>query len=284
MVRRTLAPCLAVMGLLLLAPATPAVAAPGILDATVNGPVFSARVSLLGLIEAELTIAFEQVQNLSVPSLGVSAQLINPLDPFFLARLPAGGLVGIPLALPVLIKVMPPAGGGLEFTGVATLSLHTHILNFSPTLPLRIFSAPPGGHFTEVTDSAGPGSLRLGNRDPEYGREYAVLVDNRPQQSVAASKLVSLETTFAQAASAIPGPIEADLASRLAAIRTAYVDGDIAQAIEETESFSAAVVEASGTAIPNRWRASGDLTNHAGRLRAGAATLRFSLLGLPGAP
>lgn len=276
--------------LLLVALTAPASAAPGIIDASVSGSVFSARIQLLLLIQADLTISFEGVENLSVASLGVSAELVNPLDPAFLARLPPGGLVGIPVAFPVLIKIAPPPGGGLEFTGVATLSLYTHLLNLSPTLPLRIFSAPTGGPFTEVTDSDGPGSLRIGNRDPEYsnqstyGREYAVLIDFRPIHPVIGDKLNALESRLEQAAGAIAEPVLADLEARLAAIRDAYENGAISEAVEETDGFSAKVVAESGSVIPDRWRASGGLTNHAGRLRAEAASLRYGLLKASGPP
>lgn len=270
--------------LLLVALAVPASAAPGIIDASVSGSVFSARIQLLLLIQADLTISFEGVENLSVGSLGVSAELINPLDPAFLARLPPGGLVGVPIAFPVLIKIAPPPGGGLELTGIATLSLYTHLLNLSPTLPLRMFSAPMGGPFTEVTDSEGPGSLRIGNRDPEYsdgssqGREYAVLIDFRQVHPVIGEKLNALALKLEQAAGTISEPVLADLTARLAAIREAYENGAIAEAVEETDAFSAKVLAESGVAIPDVWRASGDLTNHAGRLRADVAALRYGLL------
>ena len=276
--------------LLLVALAAPASAAPGIVDASVSGSVFSARIQLLFLIQADLTISFEEVEDLSVGSLGVSAAVINPLDPAFLARLPPGGLVGVPVAFPVLIKIVPPPGGGLELTGVATFSLYTHLLNLSPTLPLRLFSAPTGGPFTEVTDSEGPGSLRIGSRDPEYsaettyGREYAVLIDFRQIHPVVGDKLNALESRLQQAAGAITGPVLADLEARLAAIREAYENGAISEAVEETDGFSAKVVAESGEAIPDRWRASGGLTNHAGRLRAEAANLRYALLKAGGPP
>ena len=64
---------------------------------------------------------------------------------------------------------------------------------------------------------------------------------------------------------------------RLSRSRGAYSDGDLADAIAELDGFSNAVQTASGTGIPNEWRAQGGPVNVAGVLRAGADTLRYSL-------
>jgi hypothetical protein len=61
------------------------------------------------------------------------------------------------------------------------------------------------------------------------------------------------------------------------AARAAWTAGNVAQAVQHVEHFADTVRAHSGSAIPDVWRATGDLENVAGLLRSAANTLRFSL-------
>src|SRR5262245_62092956 len=91
--------------------------------ATVNGNSISITISRLG-VSVDLTLTFEDVTALSLANLGLSAQLVNPLDPALRARLPQGTTV----ALPLLLRLEPPVSGGLSFRGVTTIDIHTQNL------------------------------------------------------------------------------------------------------------------------------------------------------------
>src|SRR5262249_54859704 len=126
-----------------------------ILGATVSGNSLSTSVNLLGL-SAQLTLSFENVTGLSLSSLGLSAQLVNPYSPALLGRLPAGVIP----ALPLMLRIEPPSSGPLAFHGIWTLDLHTENLFYVPGTPLRLYSAPLGGDFNDLTVAMGPGSYR----------------------------------------------------------------------------------------------------------------------------
>lgn len=256
---------------LALAAALPA-AGQGIVGATINGNEISVSISLPGGLGADLTIGFEEVTGLSLANLGISARVVNPFTPGFLSRLPSGGV----LALPVVIRIEPPPAGGLEFKGVALLGLHTHNLAYSLGTPLRLFSAPLGGKFEDITAEIGPGSYRARSNKGGFS-EFLIALDLRPINQVINGKFDRLEEMLEDYEDAMPGSVYDDLEARLAAARAAYVSGATLAAIQQIDGFLAAVEAHSGTEIPDVWRSARDVANVAGYLREGATTLRFSL-------
>ncbi len=238
---------------------------------SVSGNTVSIEISLAGL-GADLSVGFEEVSGLSLASLGISARLANLFDPGFWNRLPRGTLP----ALPLIVRIEPPASGGLSFTGVATLEVHTHNLNFAPQTPLRFFAAPLGGTFTDITQGMGSGSYRARANRGGFS-EFMILLDLRSVNQVIASKLDRLDYMLETYEGSISGTVYADLAARLEAIRDDFESGATADAIEGVDGFLAEVEEHSGSDIPNVWRAARDVVNVAGYLREGGATLRFSL-------
>lgn len=230
-------------------------------------------ISLLG---TDVSVSFEDVSNLNLLSLGLSVQLANPLDPAFQARLPAG--TGIS-ALPLILRVEPPVWGGLSFRGVVSLDVHTHLLPYLPASPLRIFSAPLGGQFRDVTGYIGPGSYRARSITGGFS-EFLIVVDLRPINTVIATKVSALEDLLEDYEGAMPGSIYDDLEERLEDIEADIASNDLEDAIDKIDDFLEEVEDHSGGigGIPNVWRAARDRQNVAGYLRAAALTLRFSLV------
>lgn len=260
---------LALVTLLLPVPA----AARGIVDAVVDGNELRAGISLPGGLAADLTISFEQVVGLSADNLGLSAEVVDLLAPDLLARL---GGARIPAGFPVLLRVEPPADGGLSFSGVAAISLHTHNLAFVPDTPLRIFAAHDGGPFEDITESMGMGSYRARGRKGDFS-EFLILADLRPVNAAVAEKLDRIDRILDENGERIAPPALARLDALLSQIRGAHAAGDTRTAIAATEEFLAVVKGNSGAAIPDVWRSARDLVNVAGLLRAAGETLRFSL-------
>jgi hypothetical protein len=248
-------------------------AAQGIVDVVVEGNELRAGISLPGGIGADLTIGFEQVVGLTPENVGLSAALADLTDPDLLARLTQAS---IPAAFPVLIRIEPPADGGLSFSGIASISIHTHNLLFVPNTPLRIFAAPLGGPFEDITESMGMGSYRARGTKGSFS-EFLILADLRPLGAAIGEKLDRLDRVLDENAGRIDPAILAQLTSLAAEIRSAYAAGRTRQAIDKTESFLNLVKSNSGTAIPNVWRSSRDIVNVAGLLRSAGLTLRFSL-------
>jgi hypothetical protein len=259
-----------------------AVSAQGIGNLTISGNQVTATVDLPG-ISADLALTFEQSVGLTAANLGLSAQLLDPHDLSLLSRLPSGVLVTLPAAFPVLVRVQPPPSGGLSFGGIYTLDLHTHNLQLTANCPLRLFSAPDGGPFDDITVNMGTGSYRVRGTKGSFS-EFVIVADARPLAGAVSQKFDALSGLLSTYAAAIPGAVLDDLTHQLQTARAYYQAGDNVDAATTVNGFAATVQRNSGTGIPDVWRASGDLPNVAGRLRAAAGTLSFSLSLAPATP
>ncbi|MGH9362797.1 MAG: DUF6689 family protein [Thermoanaerobaculia bacterium] len=259
---------------LLLLLAAPALRAQGIVDLVVSADTLSARIELPEGIGADLTIAFEKAVGLTADALGLAAQLVDPTDLSLLSRLPSS--VAIPAGFPVLLHIAPPATGGLSFSGVAAVNLHTHNLPFAADTPLRLFRAAAGGGFEDVTQAMGMGSYRVNGTSGGFS-EWMIVTDTRAVDVVINGKFYRLEGLLDAHEALIAPAVHADLVDRLAAAHAAYQAGALVTAIQQVEGLAATVKAHSGTDVPDVWRSAGDLANVAGALRAAADTLRFSL-------
>jgi hypothetical protein len=248
--------------------------AQGIVNLVVQGNEVRAGVSLPLNISADVSITFEQAEGLSAESIGLSAQLVSLTDLQLLGRLRDAS---IPSALPLLIRIEPPNGGGLSFQGVVTIEVHTHLLPFTLNTPLRLFAAQPGGTFQDITASVGMGSYRCRGRKGSFS-EFLVLVDLRSVNRAITQKLDHLDRLLADNEASIDPDVFDDLTALAAQIRSERAAGHTQTAITRTEEFVALVQAHSGDEIPNVWRSARDLTNVAGLLRAAGETLRFSLI------
>jgi len=248
--------------------------AEGIVDLVIQGNEVHAGISLPLNVTADLSIAFEQVEGLSAESIGLSADLVSPTDPQLLSRLQNASIPG---AFPVLIRIQPPAAGGLTFQGVVSIEVHTHLLPFTLNTPLRLFAATEGGRFHDITASVGMGSYRCRGRKGDFS-EFLILVDLRTPNRAISQKLDRLDQILDENEAAIAPGAFAELTDLAAAIRGEHAAGHTQAAITKTEQFVAFVQAHSGAEIPNVWRSARDLINVAGRLRAAGETLRFSLI------
>jgi hypothetical protein len=235
-----------------------------------------AEIIVLG-VGADFSLTFDQPQNLSIASLGLGVQLVNPLDPALRARMPDSAS-NLAVALPLMIKVEPPAARGLAFSNVVELELHTHLLPFSPSSPLRLYKASAGGQFYDITNDIQSGSVRVRGRTGGFS-DFLIVVDLNPISESAEDKFAFLDESVL----AVPdAPLRALLQTDLETARTAYDGDDFAAARVATEQFETRVRANAGTLIPNRWRAQRDLDNVAGDLLTEAGSLRYALIRLGG--
>jgi hypothetical protein len=239
---------------------------------TITGNSITLTISRPGGLSAELSLSFEEVTGLSLANIGLSAEVVNPNDPALLARLPAGAAV----ALPVLLRIEPPVAGGLSFRGIASLGIHTENLQYTPGTPLRLFHAPIGGAFEDMTSYIGAGSYRVRGSSGGFS-EFLIVADTRTVDQVIAGKFDRLEEELDEYAASMPSLLYEDLEARLVAARDDYEHGATLDAIQNVDGFLILVQQHSGAEIPDVWRSARDLQNVAGYLRAEALTLRFSL-------
>lgn len=220
---------------------------------------------------ADLSFTFDDVDGLTAQSLGVSAQVVDLADPLLRARLPDLQSLNLD-GLPVLITVEPPRLGGLSFRRSGRFELHTHLLAYSPGSFYRVFKAPLGGQFRDVTDEIAPGSVRARSR---YGgfSQFLVLADLRETSTVVAEKIAYLRGRI----DALPAGEQAAFDTHLDGVEAAVAAAGYADAIAGIEAISARASARAGSHIPDEWRATRDVVNLAGELIAGAATLKFSV-------
>jgi hypothetical protein len=242
---------------------------------TISGNELTARIELGGGVAADLSITFESVVGLNANALALTATLLDPADAALLSRLPSG--VSLPAGFPVVVRVEPTASSALSFEGVYKLSLYTNNLTLGANSPLRLYRAPSGGAFADMTGFLQAGSVRAGGSGPGFS-EFLVTADTRAIDSVIAAKFDTLQSQLAANSSAIAAAVAADLQQRLNQARSAYDGGSLAAAIDGVNAFGDEVRKQSGAAVPNVWRANGGPTNVAGVLRSSADTLKFSLV------
>jgi len=252
---------------------------PGIAETlvpTISGNELTARIELSGGVTADLTITFEKVVGLNPEALTLTATAVNPGDLSLLSRLPGPGL-SIPAGFPVVVRIEPSASSALSFEGVYKLSLYTHNLTLGANSPLRLYRAPSGGAFSDMTGFLQAGSVRAGGSGPGFS-EFVIAADTRVVNSVITSKFDAVQSQLTANWSSISPAVAADLQQRLNQARAAYTSGALASAIDGVAGFADEVKKQSGAAIPDVWRANGGPVNVAGLLRSGADTLKFSLL------
>ena len=221
---------------------------------------------------AEVSLDFQDASGLSPASLGASAQVVDASDPVLLARLPGSTLTTLTSALPVMLTIEPPATGGLSFRGTGRMEIHTHALPYSVGSFFRVFKAPLGGAFHDVTDEIAQGSVRARTT---YGgfSQFLILVDLRSTSSVIDEKIDFLRAQI----NALPTSERGSLNALLTRAESAIDGADYADAIDAIDDFRTRVQERAGQSIANEWRATRDVQNQAGQLVAGANSLSFSV-------
>mgnify|MGYP000087110894 FL=1 len=250
---------------------------------TGNRAVATIEVSVLGLglVTIEMILDFDQPVNLTASSLGISAGLTSVLD--LVGRI---DLLRVQLALPIMITVEPPAGEGLSFANVVAVELHTEALSFLPLSVFRLYKAPIGGTFFDITDDVLPGSVRTRGRSGEFS-QFLIVTDLLQISSPPAAYAADAQAKYLFLASRLQSPLvnpkaRAVLETDLAASRLAYDAADYATARAGIATFGARVKSFGPTYVPNRWRAARDLDNVAGSLLGEASSLDFTLRRLGG--
>lgn len=266
---KTLARWIAVAALAL---AAPLAAAQSLLPVRVQVHGDTARIDVgaPGMELADVTLEFDNPRGLTPQALGVSAQVLSLADPALLSRLP-GSLTQLQGALPLLLTI-EPLPGTLAFDGVVQVEVHTHALPYTYGSSFRLFKAPLGGAFRDITTQVSQGSVRARGTTGGFS-QFLVLADLRRTGDVVAGKLDHLQARIALLPAAEAAPLEARRAAAEAAVAQERYD----DALAELDALAARVQARTGTAIPQVWTAGGGAQNHAGELLAGVATAKFSI-------
>ena len=248
--------------------------APQSLPVTVqaSGDTATIEVRLGNDVLADLTLSFDDATGLSPSSLGVSAHLVSPNATSLLNRLPDPQLVQVPGALPLLVTIEPPANGGLSFERSVRVELHTHALAYTTGSSFRLFKAPLGGAFRDITDEVAPGSVRARGTTGGFS-QFLVLADVRETDDVVALKVAWLRDRI----DGLPSAEQPAFDAYLDTVEAAVASADFANAIAALDLFRARAAARAGNELDATWVPTDRSGNDAGELIAGAATLKFSV-------
>jgi hypothetical protein len=276
---------------------------------TVDGDTANATISLTDdaghTYEADVTIVFDSPQNLTPQALNLTAEIVDPAE--VNPRLKSDGIVAglntncvVPLlglgcptidpAFPVMITVEPvdfpwvfrdgfettaeafPGFDDLSFLNTYQMDVHTHDLEYHPGSKYRLFKAPVGGDFHDITTDTLPGSMRARGRGGAFS-QFVVVSDPRLPLVSALLKLAELNVRVL--AATIDDGLRADLLALVAEIDTLILV-DVVGALDLIGDLISLIDDNAGTNIPNVWSAHRDVVNDAGELGELARSLQFS--------
>lgn len=246
---------------------------PNILN--VDNNRIQAKLSLTSLIEVDLTIEFENSIGLHANNFDITAELLDPSDLVITDRLPSL-LTSATSGFPVLVSISPKADSGFGFEGVAMVELYTKALHYTPTIPFRLFTSHADGTFEDITTLTSSGSLRARGSTGRFS-DFIILLDTRAPSAVISEKVSNISQTFNSNRTDISLLLQGVLDSGINDIQNALAVDDDAAALTAVDSLIAVVENASGSEIPDVWRASDDVVNVKGNLLTQLQTLRFSL-------
>ena len=241
------------------------------LDVDVTGDTATVRVGSSVAPLLDMRLDFDDAEGLTPASLGIDADIVATAAGPLLARL-GSGQVSIPSGLPVLLTVQPPTLGGLRFERRVHVEVHTHALPYTAGSRFRLFKAPLGGAFRDVTTAVEPGSVRTRGTTGGFS-QFVVVYDLRPTGTVVAQKFAWLRDRVDRLSPSEAGPLR----GRLEDIEAAVAVGDWPAAASGIAAFRDRVATRAGVQIPETWSADGSTANHAGELLAGLDTLEFSI-------
>lgn len=175
------------------------------LDVDVTGDTATVRVGSSVAPLLDMRLDFDDAEGLTPASLGIDADIVATAAGPLLARL-GSGQVSIPSGLPVLLTVQPPTLGGLRFERRVHVEVHTHALPYTAGSRFRLFKAPLGGAFRDVTTAVEPGSVRTRGTTGGFS-QFVVVYDLRPTGTVVAQKFAWLRDRVDRLSPSEAGPL-----------------------------------------------------------------------------
>jgi hypothetical protein len=236
-----------------------------------------------GTYDAVFTIEFDNPRNLTESCLGLSADVLDATEIANIeSRLPDALIQSIDPNFPVRVTVEPSPACGLAFDNEVKVEMHTTELTYASFSPYRLFKAPVGQPFFDITSAVVSGSVRARGSSGGFS-EFVLVIDE-----VQDYRDRSFED-FDDLANEIKSPsltatAQATLEADAALAQAAYEVDDFTQSLAYLDQFEAHLRSLAGTGVPNQWRSTGDLIDDTGEILSIVATLRFNLGRLNGNP
>jgi len=256
---------------------------------TITGRTSTTHISLPrtigGFYTADVMLEFDNPQKLSATCLNITADSIDATEKADIeGRMPAGSNVVVDNSFPVRVTINPPTNCGLTFENYYDIEIHTDNLSYVPYYgPYRLYKAPVGGAFHDITASVTQGSVRVRGSSGGFS-EFVVVSD--PSSNYIAEANLNYDALVSKITASTMSMVTRNLLlSEVISSRSSFAVGNYASAISALAPFEDDVAAASGTDIPNKWRAAPPLLdNAAGELVSSSRVVQFYLGRLNGAP
>lgn len=246
------------------------------LDVEIQGNQVYAEISLPGDITADITLTFENTVGLTKDSIGISAELADITSVDFIDRLPSALNTLPQAAFPMMITIEPKVDSGFAFSGLASVDIHTHNLEYTAATPLRFFKSPLNGEFKDITVTMGAGSYRARGSTGTFS-QFIIVADLRPANVVVTQKFQDLSLGLTEFSPLIAPEVYQQLVQVVNDAEQYIALQQYKAAEKRIAAFNLLIKNNRGQAIPDVWRSSRDIRNVAGELMAFANTLKFSL-------
>jgi len=193
---------------------------------------------VLGIGIGQAIISFED--RISAGNTTVEVSLTSPSGSTF----PQGVS---PFSLPVLspwinVPVYITIKTAVGFRGPAKVALHLEVLDYNPTLPLRLFVSDGtlGSQFKDITAYCGPGSMYTSGYRDAFS-EFVIAWDGRSPGDVINSKLADISNYLATNRNLIVPERYQKLQDHLEAAIQAYQQNNVPESLNDLELFISSV-------------------------------------------
>jgi len=201
---------------------------------------------VLGTSIGQVIVSFEDRIHPGKTTVDVTASLASPsgsvfpagVSPYSLPLLPGTGIAVPGTSLPVYITIKTAVG----FRGPAKVGLHLEVLEYNPSIPLRLFVSDGtlGSLFKDITAYQGAGSMYTSGYRDAFS-EFVIALDGRSPADVINSKFGDVDSYLSTNGSLIAPDRYQDLHDRLQQAIQSYQENDVQGALSGLELFISSV-------------------------------------------
>src|SRR5437762_451874 len=193
---------------------------------------------VFGFSIGQVIVSFED--RISAGKTTVDASITSPSGSVFPQGVSAFSLPVLPpwISVPVYITIKTAVG----FRGPAKVGLHLEVLDYNPSLPLRLFVSEGtlGSEFKDITAYYGPGSMYTSGYRDAFS-EFVIAWDARAPGRVIGSKIADMATYLAANRSLIAPERYQKLQDHLEAAIQSYQQNNVTESLNDLELFISSV-------------------------------------------
>jgi len=193
---------------------------------------------VFGFSIGQVIVSFED--RISAGKTTVDASITSPSGSVFPQGVSAFSLPVLPpwISVPVYITIKTAVG----FRGPAKVGLHLEVLDYNPSLPLRLFVSDGtlGSEFKDITAYYGPGSMYTSGYRDAFS-EFVIAWDGRASGDVVNTKFTDINNYLTTNRNLIAPARYQKLQVRLEEANQAYQQNNVPESLNDLEAFISSV-------------------------------------------